>query len=478
MIQIAGDVNLPGWSGIVATLQNSLTIAGSMSGNTIVGNLNNLLPGQDLSQDIGILDLRWRNIFASSGSFDALTVNDTDLSNFGIPVDARPASGSIKPDADKEYDLGANGAEWASIWAESGIINLASLSNANIDTGTITTNLTIGGSAALNLEGNTLITGPVILSNGINFIPSPAHTVGIGSPGAPFAAMYAGSGVFDHLHPPAGSDPERIIMSGHFVPARDLVYELGSNAPDLRWVAVRAGSGIFSSDLTSAGSITGNSMTALTTLAAGTTITAGGNIDGNTMTANVVAFGVNFATNQLSLTRPEFSTVTAINTGSGLALRNENIWYDHLKANTEAIEITSLTMSMDSLTTRPYGVPIADANSVVLADHFAILTSHGGGTKDDWVIYLRRAQADGSFGGGSGIVASGTFGWDGAGDTVRKTWGRWATSGNVPVEFEVGSCYDVVIHNDGSGTVINAPVTRLSMGFRINANGPDLGRGE
>lgn len=192
--------------------------------------------------------------------------------------------------------------------------------------------------------------------------------------------------------------------------------------------------------------------------------------------ANIHA-GSGLFSDMVSLNRAEFSNTLQGNSGSGYALRNENIWYDHLTGNTEAVGVTILTLSMGDLATRPFGVPIADANSVVLADHFTIITSRNVIEFDpnDWYIYLRRTQSDGSVEATSGIVASGQFSWSVSADSVQKTHARWNTSGNIPVEFEPGSCYDVVIHNDGSGVIVAGPAVTLSIGFRINA--PASGQG-
>ena len=296
------------------------------------------------------------------------------------------------------------------------------------------------------------------------------HSIGIGEdvPGGgssnPFAQIAAQSGVFNEIRPVASGG--EILTGAHWLPSEDDTYLLGS--PSRNWSQLYAFSGIF-----------GGPVEIGDNLVVTNGITAGGNIGGLTMTASVTAFTVNFATSLLSLTRPEFSTTTAINTGSGLGLRNENRWYDHLRTNTEAASVETLTMSMDGMLTRPYGVPIADANSVVLHDHFALITLSQTTSPSEWQVLVRRTQSDGTReGSDEGLVASGWFGWNASADSIQKTFGRWETSGNVPVEFEPGSCYDVVIHNDGSGTALSAPAARLSLGFRINANGPNLGRGE
>lgn len=256
-------------------------------------------------------------------------------------------------------------------------------------------------------------------------------------------------------------------VSGAIFPDTDIVYDLGKVAS--RFAAIHAASGEFGEvDILAGGDLN---------ILNGNLTCPNGNVGGLTHTATIAGFVTQYATGNTIFVghRPNMHTALVVDAGSGIALRNENIWYDHVKVSTEAVDAGSLTMSMDNLATRPYGVVLPDTNSCVLADHFGIISSHAGGSKDDWTIYVRRTQANGDVEAGSGIVASGTFGWDSVGDTIRKTQGRWMTSGNIPAEFEPGACYDVVVHNDGSGTVVSAATLRLSLGFRVNA--PNLGRG-
>lgn len=80
MVQIGGNLKFPGWSGIIESLQNSITLKASPSGNVIISQNNNLLPEIDLIQDLGRADLRWENIWSASGTFDVRpTVNGINV---------------------------------------------------------------------------------------------------------------------------------------------------------------------------------------------------------------------------------------------------------------------------------------------------------------------------------------------------------------------------------------------------------------
>jgi len=412
MIQIAGDLKFPGWSGLIQSLQNSTTLRASSSGNIIIGLPHALLPETDALQSLGSAFLRWDNI-------DVININSQSVNSL-LPVDARAVSGNILSNDAFFHKIGTNSTPFESIAFGSGLqIRAISAPNTPDSEGLFEAH-------ELKCSGHFT---PGTITGGFGVV-----AFQLGLPTKQWAAINAHSGVFTQklIAPLISAEGVDMQATSTIKPTITQTISLGSFSRE--WANIYAVSGHFT---------------------AATTMT--------------------LVTNE----RAELSTTSTLTTGSGYALRNENIWYDHLKANSEAIEITTLTMSMDNLATRPYGVPIADANSVVLADHFSIITSQGQtATKDDWYAYVRRTQSDGSVEATSGIVASGQIGWAQTGDTIQKTWGRWNTSGNVPVEFEPGSCYDVVIHNDGSGTFVNAPVARLSLGFRINANAVDLGRGE
>ena len=295
-----------------------------------------------------------------------------------------------------------------------------------------------------------------------SIIPDTDCAYPLGSIAARFERVTGCSGVFDHLQPATSGGA--IDVGGHLVPTEDDVYDLGTE--DRRWATIHAASGQLGDlDILAGGDIT---------VANGQISCPLGNIGGLTMTANIAGFTVAYSTQLLSLTRPEFHTAIVLEAGSGLGLRNENIWYDHPARSTEAVDVESLALAMDNISTRTLPVALPDANSCVLADHFTIVTLSATSSPSDWRVDLRRTQRDGTLENG-GIVASGVVGWSNAADASQKTWGRWETSGNVPVEFEPGACYDIIIHNNGSGTAITAPSARLSLGFRINA--PNLGRG-
>lgn len=71
MVQIGGNLRFPGWSGLIESLQNSITLRASTSGDVIIGQNNGLLPEIDLVQDLGRADLRWENLWSASGTFDS-----------------------------------------------------------------------------------------------------------------------------------------------------------------------------------------------------------------------------------------------------------------------------------------------------------------------------------------------------------------------------------------------------------------------
>lgn len=284
----------------------------------------------------------------------------------------------------------------------------------------------------------------------------------LGSIAARFERVTGCSGVFDHLQPATSGG--QIDVGGHLIPTEDDVYDLGTE--NHRWAAIHAASGQFGGvEVLSGGDID---------IVNGDINCPIGSVNSQTMTAVLGAVTTMLNTFLLTITRPEFSLVASLNTGSGLALRNENIWYDHLARSSEAASVQSLALAMNNVSSRTLPVPLPDANSCALADHFTMVTLSATSSPSSWRVDLRRTQSDGTIENG-GIVASGFFNWADAADSAQKTYGRWETSGNVPVEFEPGSCYDVIIHNNGSGTAITAPSVRLALGFKINA--PNLGRG-
>lgn len=69
MVQFGGNISFPGWSGLIESLQNSITLRATPSGNVIIGIENDLLPETDLTQDLGRPDLRWEILWAGSGNF-------------------------------------------------------------------------------------------------------------------------------------------------------------------------------------------------------------------------------------------------------------------------------------------------------------------------------------------------------------------------------------------------------------------------
>ena len=80
MVQFGGNISFPGWSGLIESLQNSITLRATASGNIIIGVENDLLPETDLLQDLGRTDLRWENIWAASGTFlNRPTVNGVNV---------------------------------------------------------------------------------------------------------------------------------------------------------------------------------------------------------------------------------------------------------------------------------------------------------------------------------------------------------------------------------------------------------------
>ena len=80
MVQFGGDILFPGWSGLIESLQNSITLRATPSGNIIIGIENDLLPETDLTQDLGREDLRWEILWAGSGNFlSRPTVNGVNV---------------------------------------------------------------------------------------------------------------------------------------------------------------------------------------------------------------------------------------------------------------------------------------------------------------------------------------------------------------------------------------------------------------
>lgn len=69
MVQIGGDFNFPGWSGLIQANQNSLTLRASSSGDIIIGLDNNLIPEVGDLRSLGSISNRWNQLHAVSGFF-------------------------------------------------------------------------------------------------------------------------------------------------------------------------------------------------------------------------------------------------------------------------------------------------------------------------------------------------------------------------------------------------------------------------
>lgn len=440
--QFNSSVILPQVSGSVECLQNDLTLMPSTSGDVIIAR-NGLRPETDGGQNLGNDFLRWATVRAVNADVTRVDADSGIL-----------AFGSVNL-----YSLGVGSAGTLSI-ADS----FTTLSSSTVE---------IGGASVL-------LTGQFRMSTS-SFAPLVEGNQRIGALGfvpTPFEAMFANSGVFKMLQVPTNGADENILVSGHLNPVSDLTFQLGSATE--RWERINAGSGVFANDITAGGgitatgAITGTTLESLSTLIVGTNISAGGNVGGVTATATVAAFGVLLGNVLVTNSRAELSLASATGVGSGYALRNENRWDHNLRTNSEAINLTNLTMSMDGLSTRPWGVPLRER--LTLQDNFAMITTHAGTAPSDWTVLLRRTQSDGTTEGtDAGYVASGVFGWNASADTIEKTLGVWSTSGNTPVQFEPGSCYDVVVHNDGTAGSVDGPVMRLSLGLTVDT--PNLGRG-
>lgn len=80
MVQFGGDINFPSWSGLIESLQNSLTLKATTSGDIIISQDNNLLPQTNASQNLGRTDLLWNDLFSVNGTFtNRPTVNGTNV---------------------------------------------------------------------------------------------------------------------------------------------------------------------------------------------------------------------------------------------------------------------------------------------------------------------------------------------------------------------------------------------------------------
>lgn len=78
MIQFNAELKFPGNSGTIRSLQNSLTLAGSPSGETIIP--NDIRPNINNQHQLGQDHLRWKTLFSCSGNFlERPTVNGSGV---------------------------------------------------------------------------------------------------------------------------------------------------------------------------------------------------------------------------------------------------------------------------------------------------------------------------------------------------------------------------------------------------------------
>lgn len=382
-------------------------------------------------------------------------------------------SGHLMPGADDTYDLGTSALAWGALHAGSGVFVNVSATIVNTDSLEISSTFSVLGSATSTWSGDINIFGPTSLFGTTlirtdNFAPDTECNRQLGYEGGvpkPFHAMHAKSGVFTVLHPPIAGTDQNLLVSGHLVPSGSDHFDLGSTLRP--WAHINAVSGSFaditlSDDLVVLGDLT----VAGTTILSATTVM--GTISATAMTAVTAVFGLQAATNSISLGRYETGSA-GLGQGSGVAMRNELRWDPHMKGTSEGSDLTFLQMSMDNLNTRT--LPIIIRERAVLQDFFGMTAQRTAGGGDEWVVLMRKHLSDGS----TEEVASGFFAIPGAETAPNKTLRKWSVSGVAPLEFFPGQCYDVVVHNDGSGTTISGPQLRLSMGWHVNA--PDGGTG-
>ena len=128
-MQVAGNFDFPGWSGIIQSLQNDLSLGASTSGDVVVLFPANLRPSVDLGQSLGEPELRWENVHADN-------INSVPTASF-LPVDARDVSGQIIPDTDLAYALGNNQRRFGGLHAA--LVSLSGLISP------VNSNITVSG---------------------------------------------------------------------------------------------------------------------------------------------------------------------------------------------------------------------------------------------------------------------------------------------------------------------------------------------
>ena len=147
---------------------------------------------------------------------------------------------------------------------------------------------------------------------------------------------------------------------------------------------------------------------------------------------------------------------------SGMATINDLTIVDRAAMSNSDLGITNATYQKDSISMFPDTVPTTRKCKV--ASRFGLSVTHGHfSAPSDWQLLVVKRKKDLS----SVHAASGWFSWDPGVFVDRLIGGNLETD---PVEkfFEPGDGYYFILHNDGSGTVIDNIFSRCSIEFTVN----------
>jgi hypothetical protein len=153
---------------------------------------------------------------------------------------------------------------------------------------------------------------------------------------------------------------------------------------------------------------------------------------------------------------------------SGIALRQENYFMETATVNTVNTSLSIATSLQADFDTFAFPVPVTRRSR--LHPSFAVAATHTtASAPSEWIIRFNKNNV---------AVASGWFRWD-ATTGVENTWGTWETDTDGVI-FDVfngaesADYWSMQIDNNGSGTLIDAPVVRIQIGFTVQDNDPDV----
>ena len=161
------------------------------------------------------------------------------------------------------------------------------------------------------------------------------------------------------------------------------------------------------------------------------------------------------------LERP--SVTGADNRTSGIALQQENYYIETSFAFDVAAGLSIAEVFSDEISQLPFSM--MSTQQVKLHPSFAILTQHGTGSlPSEWVLELIKND--------SLHVASGFFRWNPADFVNEITFNSWDILSETDIILNTfpgtTDTYGLIVHNDGSGTLVDGVFGRVTIGWTVH----------